>query len=58
MDKDIQPAQLDYEHVELILKEASAYSLRWEVKKSAVKYIAEGHPYVESFQMAYHDWVK
>ena len=58
MDKEIKPTQVDYEHVELILKEASAYGLRWEVKKGAVDYIKEGHSYVKSFQMAYHDWVK
>ena len=54
------PTQKDYEHATLILKEASAYGLEWEVKATAKKYI-ERHPlmgYVEAYQHAYNDWIK
>ena len=53
-----KPSPADYEHATLILREASAYGLEWEVKETAAKYIKEGYKYVESFQMAYGDWVK
>ena len=50
--------QKDYDHVSLLLKEASKYDLVWEVKQYAQRYINEGHAYVESFELAYKDWVK
>tara|TARA_Y100000766_G_C18530752_1_gene423471 strand:- start:108 stop:293 length:186 start_codon:yes stop_codon:yes gene_type:complete len=53
-----KPSPADYEHATLILREASAYGLEWEVKESATKYIQKGYKYVESFQMAFQDWVK
>ncbi len=53
-----KPSPADYEHATLILREASAYGLEWEVKESAAKYVKEGYKYVEAFQMAYNDWVK
>ena len=60
-DKQIKgPTQKEYEHVDLILKEASAYGLEWEVKQTAGKYIQK-HPligFVEAYQLAYNDWVK
>ena len=52
------PSQIDYEHVTLILKDASSHNLEWEVKNSAKKYIDEGYGYVESYEMAYSDWIK
>ena len=58
METNIQPTQIDYEHVELILEEANGYGLRWEVKTTAKKYISEGMNYVDAFQAAYNDWVK
>ncbi len=61
IDKDnVGPTQKDYEHVNLIIKEASAYGLEWEVKHTAGKYIQK-HPllgFVEAYQLAYHDWIK
>jgi hypothetical protein len=53
-----RPSPADYEHATLILREASSYGLEWEVKELAAKYIKKGYKYVESFQMAYNDWVK
>ena len=60
MEDKIQekPSPSDYEHATLILREASAYGLEWEVREWAGKYIKKGYGYVESFQMAYQDWVK
>jgi len=40
------------------LKEAEKYDLVWEVKQYAERYINEGYGYVESFQLAYKEWVK
>ena len=57
-DKKKQLTQQAYEHAELILLEASAYGLRSEVEEYAKKYISEGHEYVESYHMAYNDWIK
>lgn len=54
----LKPSETDYDHATLILREASAYGLEWEVRETAAKYIKEGYGYVESFQMAYADWVK
>ena len=34
-----KPKQQDYEHVDLILREANAYGLRQEVEQSAQKYL-------------------
>lgn len=55
-----RPTQLDYEHVELILKEANAYGLKWEVEKFAAKIISKNPEVnlVEAYQMAYEEWVK
>ena len=58
MENNTKPSPVDYEHVTLILREASAYGLEWEVKEAAAKYVKKGYGYVESFQMAYQDWVK
>ncbi len=57
-DKKKQPTQQEYEHVELILTEASAHGLRAEVEEYAKKFINARYDYVQSFQMAYNDWVK
>ena len=58
LKKEEKPSPADYEHATLILREASAYGLEWEVKEAAAKFVKEGYGYVESFQMAYSDWVK
>ena len=38
-----KPTQLDYEHVELILREANAHGLHWEVDHFAKKNIESDH---------------
>lgn len=55
-----RPTQLDYEHVELILREANAHGLHWEVDHFAKKIIASDHSIhiVEAYQLAYEEWVK
>ena len=50
--------QIDYEHVDLILQEASRYNLRFEVERSAKKFIEQGYKYLEAFQLAYNEWIK
>ena len=50
--------QIDYEHVDLILQEASKYNLRLEVEDSAKKFIEQGYEYLEAFQLAYNEWIK
>ncbi len=55
-----QNTQKDYEHVNLILKEAEKHGLRWEVEHSATKLIKE-YPtmeIVDAFTHAFNDWVK
>ena len=42
-DNTQKPSPSDYEHATLILREASAYGLEWEVKESAGKYIKKGY---------------
>jgi len=44
--------------IEMILEEASAYGLRYEVEQTAKEYIEEGHPIVDSYHFAYEDWIK
>lgn len=58
--KENRPTQLDYEHVQLILKEASSHNLEWEVDSFAKKIIS-GNPeinIVEAYQIAYSEWIK
>lgn len=50
--------QVDYDHVSLILRDAGKYDLELEVKLMAGKYVSEGYEYVESYLMAYNDWIK
>tara|TARA_R110002074_G_scaffold132911_1_gene276489 strand:- start:442 stop:609 length:168 start_codon:yes stop_codon:yes gene_type:complete len=51
-------SQSDYEYVNLIMRDASKYHLELEVRLMAIKYVNEGYEYVESYRMAYNDWVK
>ena len=51
-------SQKEYDHATLLLKEAEKYDSHWEVKQYAHRYIQEGYGFVESFQLAYNDWVK
>jgi hypothetical protein len=58
MNDNKKPSQIDYEHVTLILDQAEIYGLKIEVGISAKKYIEEGFTLVESYEMAYQDWIK
>tara|TARA_B100000123_G_C25392526_1_gene280740 strand:- start:19 stop:201 length:183 start_codon:yes stop_codon:yes gene_type:complete len=55
-----RPTQLDYEHVELILREANAHGLKWEVENHATKIISKNPEIglVEAYQLAFNEWVK
>lgn len=53
-----RPSQIDYEHVTLILEQADLKGLKSEVEGSAKKYIERGYILVESYEMAYQDWIK
>ena len=49
-----------HEQIELILEEANAHGLRWEVDDWAKK-IIENNPeinIVEAYQMAFGEWIK
>ena len=54
----------DEEQIELILEEANAYGLRWEVKETAEKKLEkasrEGHwlSKLEAYVQAYNEWIK
>ena len=44
--------------IELVLEEASAWGLRYEVEQTAKQYIEEGQPVVDAYHFAYEDWIK
>jgi hypothetical protein len=44
--------------IELILTEAYAYGLAYEVKQTAEKFISEGYSSVVAYSMAYEEWIK
>jgi hypothetical protein len=44
--------------IELILEEAAAWGLRYEVEHTAKQFISEGREPVTAYQDAYNDWVK
>ena len=44
--------------IELVLEEANAWGLRYEVEQTAQQYIDEGHPIVDAYHFAYEDWIK
>ena len=50
----------DAEQIELILVEANAYNLRYEVETQATKFMEEDSNLskLDATIMAYHDWVK
>ena len=50
--------QVDYDHVSLILRDARDYGLEAEVRLWARKYMNDGYEYVESYLMAYDEFVK
>ena len=48
----------DLQTIELILIEASAWGLRYEVEETAKKLIEEGSDILVAYEDAYADWVK
>lgn len=44
--------------IELILEEAGAWGLRYEVELTAKEIIKEGRDEVTAYQDAYNEWVK
>lgn len=48
----------DLQTIELILTEASAWGLRYEVEETAKKLIEEGSDILDAYEEAYADWVK
>jgi hypothetical protein len=44
--------------IELILEEASAWGLRYEVEQTAKQLIEEGSDVVSAYQDAYYEWIK
>jgi hypothetical protein len=44
--------------IELILTEASAWGLNFEVEHTAKQYVEEGMEVVTAYQYAYSEWIK
>ena len=44
--------------IELVLEEAGAWGLRYEVEHTAKQYIEDGHEPVDAYHFAYEDWIK
>jgi hypothetical protein len=44
--------------IELILQEASAFGLQFEVEETAKKFLEEGCSPIEAYQHAYYEWIK
>jgi len=44
--------------IELVLEEAGAWGLKYEVEKTAKQYIKEGMELVTAYQYAYSEWIK
>lgn len=44
--------------IEMILEEASAWGLRYEVEETAKQFIEEGSDELIAYQDAYSEWVK
>jgi hypothetical protein len=44
--------------IELILEEAGAWGLRYEVEQTAKQLIEEGVDAITAYQDAYYEWVK
>ena len=57
---EISPTQTDYDHVNLILQSAEEYDLKWEVDRTAQKYLKENpnKNIVEAYEYGYGEWVK
>jgi hypothetical protein len=44
--------------IELIMQEASAWGLTYEVERTAKQFIEEGMEVVTAYQYAYYEWIK
>jgi hypothetical protein len=44
--------------IELILAEASAWGLSFEVEQTAKQFLIEGCTPVEAYEQAYNEWIK
>jgi hypothetical protein len=44
--------------IELILEEAGAWGLRYEVEQTAKQLIEEGSDLISAYQDAYYEWIK
>jgi hypothetical protein len=44
--------------IELILTEASAYGLSYEVNRTAETLLAEGYSAIVAYETAFNEWVK
>ena len=44
--------------IELILEEAGAWGLRYEVEATAKQFLEEGMGVVTAYQNAYYEWIK
>ena len=51
-------SQEDQEQIELILLEANAYNLKWEVLDFAEKEMANGIAPLEAYQTDFNEWIK
>jgi hypothetical protein len=58
--EEVESQLEDEEDIELILEEANAFGLRWEVDSSAKQIIDENPmlPKLEAYVMAYNEWIK
>ena len=53
-------SQKDYDHIDLMLKEADKHGLKLEVERSAFKYINDDNNLnaLVAYQWAFNDWIK
>ena len=58
--EEVESQLEDEEEIELILEEANAFGLRWEVDSFAKKFMDEDPmlPKLEAYVMAYNEWIK
>ena len=58
--EEVESQLEDEEDIELILEEANAFGLRWEVDSFAKKFMDEDprHSKLEAYVMAYNEWIK
>ena len=58
--EEVESQLEDEEDIELLLEEANAFGLRWEVDSSAKQIIDENPmlPKLEAYVMAYNEWIK